>query len=90
MDTHPFVQLNENQEFIFHYSALSSYYPYGKFEIQDKTKLILTTEDGLNVYIFLIQDNSIIFDANDSSEVQVYRGETRIPDGAKFVFVLPE
>lgn len=90
MVTHPFVQLKENQEFVFHYSDLSSYFTKGKFIVKDNSVLTLTTDDGLNVYTFNIKEKSIIFDENQSSEIKVYGEETPIQNGAKFVLVANE
>lgn len=90
MVTLPFVRLNKDQEFVFHYSDLSSYFTKGKFEVKDNSVLTLTTDDGLNVYTFIIKEKSIIFDEKQSSEIKVYGEETPIQNGAKFVLVANE
>lgn len=76
----PNVTLEEGNKFRFSYSALSSYLAIGTYEIENNN-LILKTKDGLYKYVFKIEDDSLIFDANESSELPSY---ANIPDGAVF------
>ena len=86
----PTLQLQDGQRFHFRYSAYSSYYAYGTYEIKD-SKLILSTEDGLYTYVFDIGNGGFIFDAESSSYIPEYRysssaqkTESPVPDGAVF------
>jgi hypothetical protein len=75
----PTLELKENNEFVFTYSALSSYLPIGTYKI-DNTDLILKTDDGKNKYIFQIKGNNLVFNEGKSSPVSF--GE--VTDGAVF------
>jgi len=76
----PFVSLKENSEFTFVYSGLSSYIPVGTYEI-DKNNLILKTDNGEYKYIFKIENNTIVFNKEESSPILV----SSIKDGDVFV-----
>lgn len=41
----PNIQLQDDNKFIFNYSALSSYIAIGSYEVDDDSKLILKTDD---------------------------------------------
>ena len=75
----PFVSLKENNEFLFVYSGLSSYIPVGTYEI-NKNNLILKTDDGEYKYIFKIENNTIVFNKEESSSILI----GSIKDGAVF------
>lgn len=72
--------------FSFSYDVLSSYMPYGTYEIKDG-KLICSTDDGLYHYVFKIgEDNTMIFMADLSSSIELINdkfGEL-VTDGAVF------
>jgi len=76
----PFVSLKENSEFTFVYSGLSSYIPVGTYET-DKNNLILKTDDWKYRYIFKIENNTIVFNKEESSPIIV----SSIIDGDVFV-----
>lgn len=80
----PYVTLKENNQFEFVYSGISSYLPYGTYEIDDN-RLILKTDDtkGDNAikYEFQINDGTLIFNAKESTEFPSF---TKLPDGAIF------
>ena len=59
---------------------LSSYYAIGSYEIDDGS-LILKTDDGKYKYVFKIEDNTLIFNEKESSEIPSY---ANVPDGAVF------
>lgn len=65
-------------EFRFTFSAFSSYIGIGKYEITDD-RLILRTNDGQFIYTFDIIGDTIVFDAENSSEVLWY---SNLYDGA--------
>lgn len=76
--------------FQFTYSAFSSYWPVGTYELTEKT-LTLRTDDGKNIYVFHAQENGFVFDAAQSSSIPQYKysgnsNETQspVPDGAVF------
>lgn len=75
----PTVTLKDN-EFTFFYSALSSEITKGTYEI-DGDKLILKTDNGQKQYVFKIDNDTLIFNANESSKLPDY---ANIPDGAVF------
>lgn len=64
----PYLTLNENNEFIFFYSALSSYYATGEYSITDDM-LICRTYDGKYTYTFRIDGQCYIFDKSRSSSI---------------------
>lgn len=83
---------SEDSSFSFTFSALSSYWPIGEYEITDG-KLIATTDDGLNHYVFdIISESKISFNEAESSVLPSYRilhgdsceSEKPIKDGAIF------
>jgi predicted small secreted protein len=76
----PTVSLKDGNRFTFTYSLLSSYYAVGSYEIDDGN-LILKTDDGEYKYVFKIKDNTLIFNAKESSEIPSY---ANVPDGAVF------
>ena len=76
----PTVSLEDGNRFTFTYSLLSSYYAIGSYEIDDGN-LILKTDDGEYKYMFKIKDNTLIFNAKESSEIPSY---ANVPDGAAF------
>jgi len=76
----PTVSLKDGNRFTFTYSLLSSYYAIGSYEIDDGN-LILKTDDGEYKYVFKIKDNTLIFNAKESSEIPSY---ANVPDGAVF------
>jgi len=76
----PTVSLEDNNRFTFFYSALSSYIAMGSYEIEDD-KLILKTDDGMNEYVFKIENETLIFNAGESSKLPAY---AKVPDGAVF------
>ena len=76
----PIVSLEDSNRFHFNYSMLSSYYAVGSYE-EDGDNLILKTDDGKYKYVFKIKDNTLIFNAKESSEIPSYANVT---DGAIF------
>ena len=76
----PTVSLKDGNRFTFTYSLLSSYYAVGSYEIDDGN-LILKTDDGEYKYVFKIKDNTLIFNAKESSEIPSY---ANVLDGAVF------
>lgn len=87
----PYLSLDTNGGFIFSYDSLSSYLPYGSYEIKGDI-LTASTEDGQYQYRFTIADSSsLIFNAQQSSEIAAITDEklskinAPITDGAVFV-----
>ena len=76
----PIVSLEDSNKFIFTYSALSSYIAIGTYEVDDDN-LILKTNDGKYKYVFKIEDNTLIFNATESSEIPSF---ANVPDGTIF------
>lgn len=76
----PSISLKDDNRFTFTYSALSSYLPIGSYEV-DNGVLTLITDDGKYTYIFAIKDNTLIFNATESSEISSY---VDLPDGSVF------
>lgn len=76
----PFIRLYEKEEFLFVYSFLSSYLSVGRYEVENG-KLILETSDGENTYRFRIRRDSLVFLADESSELKL---TDEVEDGAVF------
>ena len=76
----PNFTLYENGSFIFNFSPTSSYFGTGRYEKKDNT-LILRTNDGRYVYTFRDVNDTMVFDAENSSEI-VHHAD--ITDGSKF------
>lgn len=83
----PTLTLDEkNKIFTFPYDLLSSYLPYGTYEIENDL-LTATTEDGEYTYLFKIKDeNTLEFIEDGSSEIKFIDNNTdvEIYDGAQF------
>lgn len=83
----PSLCLNEEERtFSFGYDLLSSYLPYGTYEIEDGI-LTARTGDGKYQYLFrVMEDGSLAFIEEGSSEVRLTDIRLGIPveDGAKF------
>lgn len=80
-------------QFQFSYSAFSSYFPVGTYELTADT-LTLRTDDGENVYVFHAQENGFVFDAAESSKIPQYKysgnskeTQSPVPDGAVFTWM---
>lgn len=82
----PSITLGNNNEFSFTYSLLSSYANYGTYSIEDG-RLILTTSDQLYTYVFLIDRESLAFQAARSSETMVFGDEIPLFDADVFTYV---
>jgi len=76
----PTVLLEDNSKFTFTYSVLSSYIAMGSYKVDDGN-LILETDDGKYKYVFKIEEDSLIFNAAESSKMPSY---VNVPDGAIF------
>lgn len=63
----------------FCYSLLSSYIPTGTYTLDDE-KLVMKTDDGKFGYTFLVDGDSLIFDASASSELPDFT----LGDGTKY------
>ncbi len=83
----------DTQTFYFEYSMLSSYMPKGSYSANYRNKqLVLRTQDSYQrVYIFDIQDDTLVFNAEASSPMPRYRyngadgvAQMPVPDGAVF------
>ena len=88
----PAITLNVHSNmFTFSYSAFSSYYPIGTYEIKGN-ELILSTSDGQNTYVFDIEEEGYAFNEKKSSVIPKYRysaggeAESPVPDGALFCY----
>jgi hypothetical protein len=77
----PTVRLETDNKFVFNYSALSSYYATGSYQIDNDNSLILKTDDGKFQYVFKIKEKTLIFDSKESAEMPLY---ANIPDGSIF------
>jgi len=76
----PSVVLKDDNRFVFTYSALSSHIGMGTYEKADD-KLILKEDDGRHMYVFIIEDNTLIFSAEESSQLPSF---ANVPDGSVF------
>lgn len=78
----PYILIQENDSFVFNYSVLSSYLPVGNYSIEGD-RLVLTTEDDENQYVFIIKSDQLIYQKAESSIAQLGESEA-VPDGAVF------
>lgn len=77
-------------QFQFTFSAFSSYWPHGTYDLTEG-RLTLRTDDGEKVYVFHQSEDGFVFDAAQSSKIPQYKysgnsNETQspVPDGAVF------
>lgn len=76
----------ENNTFVLSYDMLSSYLPYGSYEVNDGV-LTAKTSDGLYIYIFdVVDDNKLIFRQEGSSVLDVIDTNFSEPIVDKTVF----
>ncbi|MDD6034309.1 MAG: hypothetical protein PUC47_12690 [Oscillospiraceae bacterium] len=74
----PIVSLFDDGTFTFSFSAVSSYWGHGSYELEND-RLTLRTDDGMYIYVFDVADDAILFDAGDSSRQLWFSG---LYDGA--------
>ena len=81
-----------SKSFHFFFSAFCSTFCSGNYEITKDNSIVCTTDEG-DVYIFKTAENGLIFDAENSTELPMYKysgdaenAEFPIPDGAFFEF----
>lgn len=87
----PTLTLYENNRFKFFYAAISSYLPFGSY-IEENGKLICKTDDNNYTYTFTIDNERLIFNEKESSEIPKWNfssgdknsPEQCVPDGAVF------
>lgn len=74
-----------NKDISFTYDPLSSYLPIGTYKIEGNT-LTMTTDDAKYKYIFLIDRDVLIFQKDESSEVNLMddRFGIKLTDNAIF------
>lgn len=82
----PAVTLYEDGEFTFFFSAISSYFGYGTYQMDEST-LTLRTNDGRFLYTFDIVEDTLVFDSENSSEALWF---SNIEDGDVFYSALDE
>ena len=77
----PSVTLEDGNKFSFYYSAFSSYRPIGMYEVDNNTLTLIPDDELNNIYVFEIANETLIFDAEKSSEIPLFAS---IPDRAVF------
>lgn len=77
-------------QFQFTFSAFSSYWPHGTYDLTEG-RLTLRTDDGEKVYVFHQSEDGFVFDAAESSKIPQYKysgnskeTQSPVPDGAVF------
>ena len=65
----PYVNISDNN-ITFTYDCLSSYLPHGTYTIEDDI-LTMRTDDKQYTYVFQIDGDKLIFQKNNSSEVNL-------------------
>lgn len=80
----PRVTISGN-EIIFSHDLLSSYLPYGTYQIEGDV-LTMTTDDNNYTYTFLIDGDTLIFQKDESSTVKAINDSfsALVTDQAKF------
>lgn len=81
----PYIELKENQEFVFEYSPLSSTIPVGSYEMKEDNLILTNNSEKGEQYYFKIEEEKLIFDKEQSFELPIFARET-IYDGVAFVF----
>lgn len=78
--------------FTFSWSAFSSYFAVGRYEIENE-RLTLKTDDGMYTFVFDITEKGYVFDGASSSPIPKYlysadakEALSPVPDGAMFTF----
>lgn len=85
----------QGKQFTFEYSMLSSYFAVGTYE-EDDQFIVARGDDGSHIYTFKKEGKSLIFVADQSSEMPAYaysagaKPEVCVPDGAVFQVTEPE
>lgn len=68
----PYVNLKTDGSFHFFVSPYSSYFCTGRYRYENGN-LILETADGQKKYVFKDEENKLIFNAQDSSEIEKFK-----------------
>ncbi|HHV10118.1 MAG TPA: hypothetical protein GXX75_07560 [Clostridiales bacterium] len=81
----PYITISD-ENISFSYDALSSYWPYGTYTVEDGV-LTMTTYDERYKYVFRLDDDKLIFQKKESSSVRVIdsRFGAEITDNAEFI-----
>ena len=88
-DTARLYLSTDDKQYLFQFSWLSSYAPYGAYE-DDDNYIVLKTDDEKNTYTFRKEGDSLVFIAERSSVMPSYaysagaEPEVCVPDGAAF------
>ncbi len=77
----PTITFEENNQYTFMYSALSSYLPGGSYEISDEYVVLKTDDEPGYEYFFKIKGETLVFDSEKSSEMPSF---ANVPNGAIF------
>lgn len=82
----PKLTLDEKGEFTFSYDVLSSYFPYGSYELSG-TVLTAVTSDGKYHYQFTLAESGELFHEAQSSKIMLtdVRMGVTVKDGSVFV-----
>ena len=67
--------LRDDGTFIFNFSPISSYLGHGTYKVNG-SRVTLNTNDGDYIYIFDIVGDTLVFDADASSDQIWYSGMT--------------
>ena len=73
-----------DEDISFTYDVLSSYLPIGNYSVKDNI-LIMTTNDEKYRYVFLIDENKLVFQKSESSQVNLSDDRIKINDNAIFM-----
>lgn len=57
----------------------------GFYKIKDD-RLVLTADDEINVYVFLIKNDTLTYLADESTDINEYAYDKKISDGDAFIF----
>lgn len=76
-----YLEIEENQTFIFNYSVLSSYIARGKYTVEGN-EIHCKTDDGLYEYVFTVKDGTLVFNKQKSSKLPEY---SKVSDNTVFM-----
>ncbi len=88
-NSYPRISLMDNGEFVFVHDAFASRMTHGKYKAHkdkdDKVYVVLKADDGETVYYFDVTDDSIVFDGEKSTPIEIMNdSDTEIVDGTEF------
>lgn len=88
-NSYPRISLKADGEFVFVHDVSASRMTLGKYKAHkdsdDNVYVVLKAEDGKTVYYFDVTEDSLVFDGEKSTPIEIiYDDEVEIVDGTEF------